>query len=422
MRKSSSLSRGFVKLFLDILGVVFVLIIASSASGADWPQWRGPNRDGISSESGWLGNWPAAGPKILWQKEIGRGFATISVSNGRVYTMGNTAKSKSDANQKDVVYCFNADTGREIWNFPYDCPLLARNHEGGPCATPTVSGQRVYTFSKEGHVHCLDAATGKKIWARNLQKEEGLKPPTWHFAGSPTIHGDLLLLNAGAGGTALDKNTGKTIWKSAGAGAGYSTPIIAKLNGKEIAGLFVKKDFIGVDVKNGKQLIKFPWKTSWDVNSADPIFSGNTVFISSGYGSGGAVLKIDGNNCSEVWRNKEMRNHMNSCVVWKGYIYGFDGQAGSGGALKCLDYNTGKPLWSQKGLGTGSLMLADGKLICLSNKGKLAIAEATTAGYKSLRQAQILTGKCWTMPVLANGKIYARNATGTLVCVDPKGS
>ena len=141
MRKSPILSKRFVKLSLGILGVVFVLSIASSARGADWPQWRGPNRDGISSESGWLGNWPDSGPKLLWQKEIGRGFATISVSNGRVYTMGNTAKSKSDANQKDVVFCFDADTGREIWNYPYDCPLLARNHEGGPCATPTVSGQ-----------------------------------------------------------------------------------------------------------------------------------------------------------------------------------------------------------------------------------------------------------------------------------------
>jgi len=404
------------------MSVIFVLGIASSTSGADWPQWRGPNRDGISSETGWLGNWPAAGPKILWKKEIGRGFATISVSNGRAYTMGNTAKSKSDANQKDVVFCFDADTGREIWNYPYECSLLPRNHEGGPCATPTVSGQRVYTFSKQGHVHCLDAATGKKIWARNLQKEEGLKPPTWHFAGSPTIHGDLVLLNAGAGGAALDKSTGKTIWKSAGVGAGYSTPVIANLNGKEIAGLFVKKDFICVDPKNGKQLLKFPWKTSYDINSADPIFSGNTVFISSGYGTGGAVLKITGNQCSEVWRNKEMRNQCNSSLLWQGHIYGFDGQVGGRGILKCIDYNTGQTRWERKGLGTGSLMLADNKLIILSEKGKLVIAEATPAGYKPLRQAQILTGKCWTMPVLANGKIYARNATGTLVCVDPKGS
>ena len=419
MRKCPILSKRFVKLSLCILGVGFLLSIASSVMGADWPRWRGPNSDGISTETNWLGNWPDTGPKIVWKKEIGRGFATMSISNGRVYAMGNTAKSKSDANQKDVVFCFDAEIGREIWNYPYDCPLLPRHHEGGPCATPTVSGQRVYTFSKEGHVHCLDAA-GTKIWARNLQQEEGLKPPTWHFAGSPTVHGNLVLLNAGAAGIALDKNTGQTIWKSAASGAGYSTPVIAQLNGREIVGLFTARNFLGVDPKNGKQLLQFPWKTSHDVNSADPIFSDNTVFISSGYGTGGAVLKMTGHEGSEIWRNKEMRNHMNSCVVWKGYIYGFDGQSGSGGELKCLDYQTGKPLWSQKGLGTGSLMLADGKLICLGNEGKLVIAEASPAGYKPLRQAQILTGKCWTMPVLANGKIYARNAEGTLVCVDPK--
>jgi outer membrane protein assembly factor BamB len=415
-------SKRFVSLSLGFSAVFFLLSIVPSARSEDWPQWRGPNRNGISTETGWLGAWPATGPKIVWKNQIGTGYSSISISEGRVYTMGNTAKSKRDANQKDVVFCFDAGTGREIWKYPYDCALSAKNYKGGPNATPTVDGKFVYTFSKEGHVHCLDAIGGKEIWARNLQKEEGLKPPTWGYASSATVHGNLLLLNAGAAGVALDKATGKTIWKSAGSGAGYSTPVIAQVNGKEIVGLFVQKHFLGVDAKTGKQILKSPWKTSWDVNSADPIFSENTVFISSGYKSGGTVLKITGNECSEIWRNKEMNNQINSSVVWKGYIYGFDGQAGSGGSLKCLDYQTGKPLWSQKGLGTGSLMLAEGKLICLSNKGKLVIAEATTAGYKPLRQAQILTGTCWTMPVLANGKIYARDAEGTLVCVDAKGA
>ncbi len=420
MQKCSILSKRYIKRSIYILGVVFLLNMASSALGEDWPQWRGPDSNGISSETGWLGNWPATGPKILWKKEIGRGFATMSISKGRVYAMGNTAKSKNDANQKDVVFCFDADTGREIWKFSYDCPLLPRNHEGGPCATPTVSGKYVYTFSKQGQVHCLDAVTGEKIWARNLQQEEGLKPPTWYFSGSPTIYGDLVLLDAGAAGIALDRNTGNTVWKSASAGAGYSTPVIAQVNGKDIVGLFVQKNFLGVDPKNGKQILKFPWKTSYDVNSADPIFSGNTVFISSGYGTGGAVLKISGNQCSKVWRNKEMKNQCNGSVLWQGYIYGFDGQVGGKGILKCIEYQTGDNRWEHKGLGTGSLMLADNKLIILGESGKLVIAEATPAGYKPLRQAQILTGKCWTMPVLANAKIYARNAEGTLVCVDTK--
>ena len=160
------------------------------------------------------------------------------------------------------------------------------------------------------------------------------------------------------------------------------------------------------------------WKTDYDINAANPVICGDTVFISSGYGKGCARLRIKEDKVIELWRNKNMKNQCSSCVLWQGYIYGFDGQVNGGGKLTCLSHKTGESKWSQKGMGTGSLMVADGKLIILGEKGKLVIAEASPNGFKKLSSAQVLTGRCWTVPVLANGRIYARNADGRLVCID----
>jgi outer membrane protein assembly factor BamB len=167
---------------------------------------------------------------------------------------------------------------------------------------------------------------------------------------------------------------------------------------------------------------KFSWRTSYDINAADTIISDNTVFISSGYNKGCALYRINGRDVAKVWQNKNMRNHVNSSVLWEGHVYGFDGQVGGGGKLTCVDFGTGEKKWSQEGMGTGSLMLAGGKLIILGERGKLVIAEASPQGFKELSSAQILPKtKCWTVPVLANGRIYARSAAGHLVCVDVSG-
>ena len=177
--------------------------------------------------------------------------------------------------------------------------------------------------------------------------------------------------------------------------------------------LFVARELVGLVASTGKVLWILPWKTRYDVNAADPIISGDTIFISSGYNRGCGLFKIGPGSPTEIWQNKNMRNHFNSCVLWKGYVYGVDDKT-----LKCLDFKTGEEKWAQKGLGKGSLILADGKLIILSERGKLVTAPASPEGFKELSSAQILSGKCWTSPVLANGRIYARNADGRLVCVD----
>jgi outer membrane protein assembly factor BamB len=180
-------------------------------------------------------------------------------------------------------------------------------------------------------------------------------------------------------------------------------------------------ELVGLNPATGKVMWKFPWKTSYDINAADAIIAGETIFISSGYNKGCALIKVSGGDATEVWQNKNMRNQINCSVLFEGHIYGFDGQVGGGGKLTCIDLATGEKKWSQSGMETGSLMVADGKMIILGESGKLVIAEASPDAFKELASAEILIGKCWTVPVLANGRIYARNAAGQLVCVDVSG-
>jgi outer membrane protein assembly factor BamB len=383
------------------------LVLSSTA--ADWPNFRGPDHNGISKETGWASQWSNGAPKQLWKAKVGLGFATLSVSNGRVYTTGN-------ASDTDTVFCFDADTGKALWKNSYPAPRDAKYYEGGTSATPTVDGDRVYTISKRGILHCLGAADGKVVWTNNLQQELGAKIPEWGFAGSFYIEGDLAILNFGTAGTALDKRTGKVVWTSGTDVSGYSTPMPVNAGGERAVILAVKQDVVAVKIKDGKELWRFPWKTQYDVNAPTPILSGSKVFISSGYNHGGGVFDISQQPPKEIWNNKNMRNHMASSILWKGHLYGIDENQ-----LRCLDFDTGEVKWTDKVSGKGALMIADGKLIVLSERGELLVAEASPAAFKPISRAQVVGGKCWAAPVLANGKIYCRTGPGDVVCVDVSG-
>ena len=389
--------------------VAVTSLISFTAPAEDWPNWRGPDHNGISKETGWSAKWPAEGPKKLWQAAVGTGFASFSVSQGRVFTTGN-------ANDTDTVFSFDANSGKELWKHSYAAKPDPKNYEGGPSATPTVDGDRVYMFSKRGMVHCLDASKGTVIWSKDLAAELKANMPTWGFASSVLIEGNLALLNVGSTGAALDKQTGKVVWSSGTEDSGYSTPVPFGADNARAVLLAIKQDVVAVAVQDGKELWRFPWKTSYDVNTADPILSGSQVFISSGYNHGGGVFDVSSKPPKVVWENKNMRNHFNSCVLWQGHLYGVDESQ-----LRCLTFPTGEVKWTDKVSGKGSLMLVDGKLIVLSEKGELLVAGATPDGFKPISRAQVLGGKCWTTPVLANGKIYCRNAAGAVVCVDVSG-
>ena len=378
-------------------------------SAADWPNFRGPDYNGISKETGWSSTWPAEGPKQLWKGKVGTGFASIAISGDRAYTMGN-------ANETDTVFCFDAATGKELWKHSYPAKLDPNVYEGGPNATPMVAGGRVYTLSKQGAVHCLDAAKGTVIWSTNLM--QGLKAgmPTWGFSGSAFITGDLCILNVGTTGVALDKGTGKVVWYSGTDKSGYTTPVPLKVGSDSAVVMAVKAEVVAVRVADGKELWRFPWKTQYDVNAADAVLAGDKLFISSGYNHGGGVFDISARPPSRVWENKNMRNHFNSCVLWQGHLYGVDESQ-----LRCLDLAAGEVKWSDRVSGKGSLILADGKLIVLSEKGELLVAAASPQEFKPISRAQVLGGRCWTAPTLANGRIYCRNAVGDVVCLDVSG-
>jgi len=382
---------------------------AVGASGVDWYRWRGPDLNGISKETGWNAQWPAEGPKQLWKASVGTGFSSFSVSQGRVYTMGN-------ANNNDTIFCLEAATGKVLWQHSYPCPLDAKNFEGGPCATPTVADGRVYTFSRKGEVFCLDAAKGSVIWSKNLNKELGLEIPTWGCASSALVEGSMVVVNMGSAGVALDPTSGKVVWVSAKTPGAYATPVPVTIGGDRCLAIMSCQSLIAVKAAGGQQVWSYSWKTSYDVNAADPVLDGDKLFISSGYNHGGSVLKFTGQGAEKVWENKNIRNHFNTCVLWQGHLYGPDDSG-----LRCLAFDTGDLKWTYGAFGKGSLMVADGKLVALSEKGELIIAEPAPAEFKPISRAKVLTGKCWTMPVLSNGHIYCRNAVGDVVCLDVSG-
>ena len=394
---------------------IFLVGFAANFSllASDWPNFRGPGHDGISTEKNWSAQWPAEGPKQLWKANVGIGFSSMSVADGRVFTMGN-------AEDKDSVFCFDAETGKQIWKHTYDCQLDPKYYEGGPSVTPTVAGKRVFTFSRKGDLFCFDAADGKVIWQKNIAKELGAEIPTWGFAGSPLVENDLLVLNVGGCGAALDKNSGKVIWSSGKEPSGYSTPLACKFGGKPAIVFFTQQHAVAIEPKTGHDIWRYPWKTKYDVNASQPIVIGDKVFISSGYDHGCALLQIKDGEKNVLWENKNMRNQLNSSVLVDGYLYGIDGDAGRG-ALACVELASGAVKWSEKSLGSGALVVADKKLIAISDKGELVTAEVSPTEFKQISRAQVLGGKCWTVPVLANGKIYCRNAKGDLVCLDVKG-
>ncbi|MHC4722391.1 MAG: PQQ-binding-like beta-propeller repeat protein [Planctomycetota bacterium] len=456
---------------VDVAGSAKPKAKAAATGSNDWPNWRGPNYDGISRETGWMVGKIKEGIKPLWEREIETGFSSMTISYGRLYTMGNTGElelveeeeeeedegddeeegededeEEDDEDEEDegdegeeefddrdrdydgeavakgqfdIVYCLDANTGRQIWTYKYPALLEGQDYQGGPNATPTVDGNRVYTLSKRGKAFCFNAETGDVIWLKDLRKEFGIKTLPWGLSSSPVVIDNMVIYNAGSYGIALDKNDGGLIWQNGKGPAGYASAVPFSIGNQKCIAMPVYREFVGLVAATGKQLWSEPWKTLYDINAADPIISDNKMFVSSGYNRGCGVFEIEGSRVKQVWRHKKMQNHMNSSVLLDGYVYGIDK-----GGLVCLEFETGRVAWKQKGDAKygSSLMASDGKLIILTEKGKLIIAEASPKRFKENTSAQILSGRCWTVPVLANGKIYARsNATGRLVCLDVSG-
>lgn len=407
--------------------VFLIALMAVCTEADDWPNWRGPHYNGSSSEIGWIKDWPSCEPVILWEQQVGTGFSSIVVADGRLYTMGNSerlvetpvggGRTGKKLEEMDEVFCLDPNSGEILWVHAYLSPLTPYLYEGGPSATPTIADSNVYTFSKQGMAYCLDANDGVVLWQSDLVADYGMRVPTYGFAGSPYVDANMVIYNAGTHGLALHAADGMLAWETGTNRAGYSTPVPFDLDGQRYVVLMGERTFAAVQAQTGEVLWEHPWVTQYNANIPDPVVDSNLVFVSTGYQEGSALFDVATGRVIELWFQKNMQTWLNSSVLWQGYLYGPNDM---GKALTCIERDTGWIMWTRGGFGNGSVMLADGKLIVLTEDGVLCIVEASPAGYRELGKGRILTGKCWTVPVLANGKIYARNAMGHLVCVELK--
>jgi len=413
VRDTSSMRAFFSALKRSLPTLAMPVLLGASAVAGDWPQWRGPQRTGVAEEQGWLTAWPSGEPPIAWRAKVGLGFSSIVVGDGRAFTVGHEDK-------QDTVFCFDAVSGQLGWKHSYEAQLGDVFFEGGTTGTPTLAGDRLYWLSRWGDAFCFEAATGRIVWSKNLQKETNLPGPDWGFTGAPLVVGDLVILNMGDAGVAVEKASGKVVWKSAGKNCGYSTPLPLERDGRTLAVMASSQSYVAVDVRDGQEAWRIRWLTQYNVNAADPVFDGDRVFLSTGYGKGGALYRLGSGEPEQLWKTKALRSQMNAAVLHQGHLYGADGDTTEKAALKCLDFATGKEKWAQANFGSGAVILADGQLIALSGPGELMIGPASPAGFQPTTRAQVLGGKCWTAPVLARGLIYCRNSRGEIAVVDAR--
>lgn len=391
-------------------------------AGRDWPGWRGPNRDGISHEKGLNLDWTEKEPPILWRIPIGDGFGSIAAADGRVYT-------QFQDSDHEVVGCFDAKTGKDVWRHRYVARFDDKFGEG-PRSTPLVDGDSVFTVGGTGIVHCLDARKGTVKWFKDTQAVFGVSPPTWGFSYSPLVVGDLVLINPGGRNgnaiAALDRNTGEIRWKGLDVGGGNSSPVLAEIEREKQVVFFTASGLVSVIPETGRELWRFEWKTDYDANIATPIVFDNYVFLSSGYGSGCALLRIekegDAYNVKTVYRHKKMANHFSSSIYHEttkggrteGTLYGFHDAN-----LICLDAldPTGKPRWTERDYQRGNLILVDGHLIVLGENGQLGVAFATPTAYIEKGRMEVFQGPLvWSAPALADGLLFVRDRK-ELVCI-----
>ncbi len=383
-----------------------------TTGGGDWPRFLGPKGDGISTETGINKNWAAKPPKPLWKVDLSdNGYAGPAVAGGKVFIIDHRGS-------QDIVRALDLKTGSEVWAFPYEDTSGA--NYGYARSTPTISGGKVYTISRLGVVHCLDAAGGKKIWSRDVCADFGSQRPSWDLAGSPVIDGDRVVLAPGgrnAAIVALNKETGATVMQGGGdTQTGYATPVVATINGVKQYITFAAKAVIGVAAASGAKLWSAPWETSYDVNAATPIVIGNSVFITSGYGKGCALVDVAQSGATIRWQSRDLVARFNTPVLWKGMIYGI----GEPGNMVCLDPMSGQTKWKQSGFEWGGLVLVDGVLIGLDGRtGACVMVKASPDSYQELGRFTPLGGQSWTAPIIAQGRLIVRNLKA-IACFDLK--
>ena len=400
-------------------GLLALALCAHSSVGlaTDWPQWLGPTRDGVYSGNDLADSWPKSGPPVLWRKKVGAGFSNPVVSQGRLILFHRRGN-------KELVEALDAKTGEPVWSFDY--PTSYRDSFGfdpGPRASPAVAGARVFTFGAEGTLHCLDFESGKKIWRIDTHDRFGAAKGFFGAASSPLVYENVVFLNVGgnngAGLVAFDAATGDVLWKATDDEASYASPVAATLLGAPRVLFFTRTGLVGADPETGKIGFQMRWRARSrnSVNAATPLVIGESIFLSSSYGTGAILLQVNGGKLNKVWSSDDvLSNHYATSVYHDGYLYGYHGRQEYGPSLRCVQLTTGKVRWSKDGFGAGTITVAGDRLLLMREGGQLVLAEASPESFRQISKAKIVSGTVRAYPALADGLFYARSKN-TLVCV-----
>ena len=378
-----------------------------------WPQLLGPDRNGVSAEV--IAPWKSK-PRLLWQKEVGEGFAGPAIAEGKLLLFHRVSgKERLDA--------MDLRTGKVLWTF--ESPTGYRDDFGfdeGPRSVPTVANGRVFTFGAEGMLHGIDLATGRKLWAVDTFKTFGVRKGFFGAACAPLVYEDRVLVNVGgadAGIVAFDAKTGKTLWTATRDEAGYSSPALAKIGGAMHALFLTRAGFVDLDPATGKVFSQYPWRSrsNASVNAATPLAIGDSVFLSASYGTGAVLLDLKDGKPKPVWQSDDaMSNHYATSVYYDGHLYGYHGRQEQGPSLRCIELRTGKTKWDVDQFRAGSLMLAGTNLLIQREGGEVVLAPATPAGYKPAAKFDALPATVRAYPALSDGVYCVRNEK-MLACI-----
>jgi outer membrane protein assembly factor BamB len=406
---------------MQLLTLPILLFVVGPAGAADWPGWRGPDRTAVSKETGLLKEWPKDGPPLAWKAiDLGGGYGTPAVAGGRIYLLG-------DRGGSEYVVALDEKDGKKQWESKVGS--VARVRYSGTRSTPTVAGDLLFALGSDGDLVCLKIAKGEEVWRKHLRKDFGGRYGMWAYAESPLVDGDRVIVTPGGRDNtivALKKEDGTVIWKASipdatGRAGGYSSAVVGEFGGTRQYAQFLGTAVAGVDAKDGKLLWQYTWSSRSNANIPTPVFQDGYVFITAGYGTGAALVRLtatDGRlKASEVYVNRTLSNHHGGVVRIGDALYGTNNSS-----LMCLDFKSGARKWQERSVGKGSIAAADGYLYVRGENGPVALVEATPAGYKEKSRftpPDRSRLKAWPHPVIANGKLYLRDQ-GVLLCYDIK--
>jgi outer membrane protein assembly factor BamB len=440
------------------LALILVCCAGDAGRAGDWPQFLGPTCNGISPETGLLDQWPASGPPVVWEKQIGTGYSAPSVRNGQLVVFHRVG-------DEEVVESLRADNGQGMWRFAYPSAFIdPYGYNNGPRCTPLLSKDYCYTFGAEGVLTCLELKTGKLVWQRNTGKEWKVPEAFFGVGSTPILEGNLLLAMVGgqtnSGMVALEASTGKTVWESVGQKnwegvtttnwrgqpfwhwrafdkqASYSTPVAATIHGQRCVLCLMRQGLVSLDPQTGKVNFSFWFRSQVNdsVNAMSPVVVDDLILISAAYYKIGSVLlrvRPGGEGVEAVWRGTALEIHWNTPIYDEGYVYAFSGRNEPDARFRCVELKSGKLMWDRdeswpphssqrpEVYGRGSAIMAEGKLIVLGEGGLLGLFKVNPEKPQEICRSQVpqLHYPCWAAPVLSDKRLYLR-CEDRLVCLN----